>query len=345
MPSIRIDALGVPVDLVGSSEAVTNVGRDWSRCVASHPNGEPSARLDIGRGSSPWLTSRVTREAVTSLAGQRVLLHAAGLSTDDGRVLVLVGPSGVGKTTACLHLGRGRLGYVTDETVSIAEDLRVDTYPKPLLVRTSQVSPKDVVGPDELGLSRCTGHLRAHRLVLLRRDGTSPARLERVPLLAGLLALIPETSSLARLPRPLARLARTVEACGGVHALHYSEIAHADELLMRLIDEIPGAAESWESIESVEDGTPGRPLAAGTLRSAPVQDALRVGDEVLILRAGRPIWLRGIGATIWTWAVTGAREDDLRPRVERMHGAHADAARLVTDAVSMLLNLGILVRV
>jgi hypothetical protein len=141
VPSVRIDALGTAIDLVGSAEAVAEVSRDWSRCVVvdqdAGPHGEKAdtssggsvKRLDIGERSTTWLTSRVTREAIEGLAGQRILLHAAGLSTDDGRVLVLVGPSGTGKTTACLEFCRSTYGYATDETVAIDESLQITAYP------------------------------------------------------------------------------------------------------------------------------------------------------------------------------------------------------------------------
>ena len=129
VPSVRIDALGTALDLVGSAEVVDEVARDWSWCVVPDLDGEPAKALDIGERSTPWLTSRVTREAIEGLAGRRILLHAAGLSTDDGRVLVLVGPSGTGKTTACLEFCRSTFGYATDETVAIDEYLGVVAYP------------------------------------------------------------------------------------------------------------------------------------------------------------------------------------------------------------------------
>ena len=47
------------------------------------------------------------------------MLHAAGIADADGLVVALVGPSGMGKTTASSYLARHGFGYVTDETVSI----------------------------------------------------------------------------------------------------------------------------------------------------------------------------------------------------------------------------------
>ncbi len=345
MPSVRIDALGTPIDLVGSPEAVDEVARDWSRCVVADSVGGPSTRMDIGERSTTWLTSRVTREAIEGLAGRRILLHAAGLSTDDGRVLVLVGPSGTGKTTACLELCRSEFSYATDETVAIDEHLAITAYPKPLLLRRSQTTPKDVVSPDELGLATHPDRLTAHRIVLLRRDGTSPARLEQVSLVAGLLALIPETSAMARMPRPLSTLARTVEACGGVHALHYTEIAEAADLLTGVMTADAASVEPWEPLTVESPPEPDEPAAASTLHAAPVHDAIRVGDEVLALHDGRPVWLQGIGSTIWVSAMGGIPEADVRREVERAHDAHPDAARLVAAAIDEMLTQGMLTQI
>jgi hypothetical protein len=345
VPSVRIDALGTTIDLEGSAKAVAEVARDWSRCVVADPEGEATKRLDIGQRSTPWLTGRVTREAIEGLAGRRILLHAAGLSTDDGQVLVLVGPSGTGKTTACTELCRSTFGYATDETVAIDGDLGVTAYPKPLLLRRSRATPKDVVSPDELGLAVHPDRLTAHRIVLLRRDGTSPARVEQVPLISGLLAMIRESSALARMDRPLTTLAGIAKWCGGVHALHYAEIAEAGELLRDLMSGARPAEKSWEPLDLPAREPPHEIApAADTLHAASVHDAIRVGDEVLALRDGRPIQLRGIGSTIWTSAIGGIPTTEVLTRVVVAHDSHPDAQRLVAAAVDTMVEEGLLTR-
>ena len=72
-------------------------------------------------------------EALKATAGRRINLHAGGVADESRRVLAVVGPSGTGKTTATLALAR-RLGYVSDETVSIDPDGTVAPHPKPLSV-------------------------------------------------------------------------------------------------------------------------------------------------------------------------------------------------------------------
>ena len=84
----------------------------------------------------PYLVSRcLTIASIRRRSGSCVMLHAAGLATDDGGTVALVAGSGTGKTTAGRLLGRS-LGYVSDETVAVEHDLTVRPYPKPLSIVT-----------------------------------------------------------------------------------------------------------------------------------------------------------------------------------------------------------------
>ncbi|MFX6027812.1 hypothetical protein ABTE84_20905, partial [Acinetobacter baumannii] len=69
------------------------------------------------------------------------MLHAAGVAGSDGAVVVLVGPSGAGKTTAIRHLA-ARAGYVSDETIALNATGAVLPYRKPLSVITDGVAHK-----------------------------------------------------------------------------------------------------------------------------------------------------------------------------------------------------------
>ena len=53
------------------------------------------------------LSQQVTLAAIEAARGRAWMLHAAGIATPDGQVVVLVGPSGRGKTTASRALGGG----------------------------------------------------------------------------------------------------------------------------------------------------------------------------------------------------------------------------------------------
>jgi hypothetical protein len=128
-----------------------------------------------------------------------------------------------------------------------------------------------------------------------------------------------------------------------VHALHYTEIAEAADLLMGLMIEDAESVEPWEPL-TVEPPAERDEPAIKTLHAAPVHDAIRVGDDVLALRDGRPIRMQGIGATIWTSAAGGIPDADVRARVEQAHGRHPDADRLVAAAIDEMLRQGVLAR-
>ena len=98
------------------------------------------------------LSQQVTLAAIEAARGRAWMLHAAGIATPDGPVVVLVGPSGRGKTTASRALG-AVYGYVSDETVAIDEDGRVWPYRKPLSVIEDFAAPKTQLAPSALGLA------------------------------------------------------------------------------------------------------------------------------------------------------------------------------------------------
>ncbi len=76
------------------------------------------------------------RTAVLSLT-EPVNLHAAGLvEPRSGRLVVVVGTSGSGKTTTSLEAVAAGWGYLSDELVSLWPDGAVSGYPKPLTVKS-----------------------------------------------------------------------------------------------------------------------------------------------------------------------------------------------------------------
>jgi hypothetical protein len=344
---LPIDALGSSVELVGSSAPLQAIERDWSRCAAL-AEGPATATIQVADADPPEtastaaLASRITMAGIEGSAGRRLLFHACGLSLDDGRVVVLVGPSGAGKSTASAALCRERFGYVSDETVAIAPDFTISAYPKPLLVRTRKVLPKQVVGPDEMGLLTCPDALQASRLVLLRRDGTSPPRLDPVPMVEGILGLIPETSALARLATPLSDLCRLVDHCGGVHVLRYAEAADTEHLLTALVDGPLVGTDTWQPVSAGAASASAQ--AEGWLVAPEVQEAVCVEDEVLLLHEGRPVRLSGIGATLWWESRSGATDASLLDAAVQQHGPHPDAQRIVEAAISELTRRGVIHR-
>ena len=120
------------------------------------------------------LSQQVTLAAIEAARGRAWMLHAAGIATPDGQVVVLVGPSGRGKTTASRALG-AVYGYVSDETIAIDDDGRVWPYRKPLSVIEDPAAPKTQLPPSALGLQPLPdAELRVAAVVLLDRDPSHP---------------------------------------------------------------------------------------------------------------------------------------------------------------------------
>ena len=180
------------------------------------------------------------------------------------------------------------------------------------------------------------------RLVLLRRDATALPQLSPVPLVDAILALVPESSALARLDSPLASVCRLVDRCGGVLALHYAEIADAEPLLRHLMDDAGGATQAWVQLGVAPQARPGELDARMPwFVASSVQDAVQVGDEVLLLHHSRPVRLQGIGATLWLSCRAGATLGGLLDAVTAAHGHHPDAERLVEAAMAEMVEMGV----
>jgi len=233
--SLRLLALGsvIEVELTGTGAAVAlpAIRSAWSWCAQDL--GLPAtvlvrAAYDVEQPLEPFLerlTQQINYAAIESQAGQLLMFHACTLAAADGRVAALIAPSGTGKTTAALGLGK-QFGYLSDETAGVLPDLTVVPYPKPLSVIETPGAPKRQVDPTELFGAAPSGPFRLGALLYLSRKASGPASIEEVPLLESLALLTPQTSFLSRLPKPLHRLADAVTACGGLRIVHYSEVAN-----------------------------------------------------------------------------------------------------------------------
>ena len=186
-----------------------------------------------------YFTTQVTLAGLLATAGKRVNLHAGSVANDAGRVLVVVGPSGTGKTTATRALA-ARLHYLSDETASITPDGVVFPHPKPLsiVVRPDDHTHKEQLSPDDIGLGSTPESGSLHRIVVLHRGVPDRRGLQPLDTTTALMELIEQSSSLASLDAPLTTLLDVMDATGGVLALEYDEISdHVDELI-GLLDEV-----------------------------------------------------------------------------------------------------------
>jgi hypothetical protein len=157
--------MGVTIEITVPDQATRDrLAHQWSRAVVVAPDEPAEGQAAARQGAEGNEASRdyglatdVTFAALMATAGRRVNLHAGGVSDVRRRVLAVVAPSGTGKTTATIALAR-RLGYVSDETVSIDPAGIVAPHPKPLSV---------LVDPDRRtrggwpAWSSCTGARRA----------------------------------------------------------------------------------------------------------------------------------------------------------------------------------------
>lgn len=323
-----------------------------------HPDGSievHGAAQRVADVDLPYVLSRtLTMASIARRTGDCLMLHAAGLATGDGAVVALVAPSGTGKTTAAATLGR-RLGYVSDETVAIEHDLTVSAYPKPLSVVVDPERPtaKHERSPDDLGLVAAPRDLRLAATVVLDRDpGLTEPVLEPIGLVEAASLVLPQTSAVASLDRPLDRLARALTAGHGPWRLRYAEVADCADLVADLAGGgAPGGAPdgvSWEWVDGRDRDLPGpapgaRATTASAVQRAAFDDALVSDDAVLVLRQRVPTSLPGLAALVWLHAAEPTSVPALVEAATAVLGRHPDAEALVLDTVGLLHDAGVVV--
>ena len=251
--TVRVMDRSIGLDLSGSGAAGLKdaVETAWDRCLVPSPGTyEPDTVIrvvldddaDVVAEASrdgavagatelqvmDALTTRVVQEGLRLLVGDRWLLHACALADPEtGATVVLVAPSGTGKTTASRILAQ-RWGYVTDETAVIERDGTMRTFPKPLSLLVDGRRPKRQVSPSELGMQPAPEKPWLAAVGLLARDPDAEGvRVEDVPMVEALAALAEQTSSLHLVAQPLHTVAGMLTERGGLRRLVYAE---AEEL-------------------------------------------------------------------------------------------------------------------
>lgn len=259
---LRISGIGASVDLrpVGAHapQLLGHLRRLWARCL-SHAGSESAATLtvnlaeghaDLPRtpnaleivGSDLSLLLERTTQAITSAliaarAGKLLMFHAGGVSHPvTGKSLVFVAESRTGKTTLAKLLAT-QLGYLSDETIGIDEELRIHPYPKPLSVRSDDGHAREEISPDALHLLPAHEQPTLSRLVILDRNPShlGPPQVEEIDLFDAIITLAPQTSSLSALPQGLQRIADLVAHTGSVLRLRYAEAQSLVPLATELI--------------------------------------------------------------------------------------------------------------
>ena len=307
------------------------------------------------------ITSEVTMAGISRLRGHALMLHAAAISTDDGRVIGFVGPSGRGKTTASRALG-ATFRYVTDETLAVRPDGVVVPYAKPLSLG-ERPGHKQTHAASALGLNpTAADDLKLAALVILDRTaGVDQPYLESVSVTDVIAELVPQTSFLTELEHPLRTLAELVVSTGGVRRVVYSEaedlpalvgeiLAHRDDVGQITITDVATTERDCDCFDDVlrlqRDGVEKPKVGApGTYRRAGHLDALLVDDQLLVLKPGTVTVLEGWGPILWLAANDSTAEElraaALRQLPEPPEGV--DPAAMVAGAIESLVESGLLV--
>lgn len=370
-----LDVMGKPMRLTLEGSGVVDLGtaidRAWERCLmpagTSQPTGMTSVRVVLDEDATlvaqarkdgavagvtelvvmDELTTRLVHEGLEQLVGDRWLLHACALADPTtGACVVLVAPSGTGKTTASRTLAR-TLGYVTDETAVIERDGSMVPFPKPLSLLVDGTRPKQQVAPGDLDMLPSHPAPWLARVALLARDPeATEVRAEHVPTVEALAFLAEQTSSLHLIERPLESVAAILNARGGLLRLVYAESADLAPLVAGWLAEArpmdPVAAQPGPVAPAAPSDAEQTPpaLESGRVRRAAVRDEYVEDGEMSVLVEGRVLALSAM-ATLLLEVVGEAGSEgmtvaDLEVHLDNEVGAPEDMS--VSEALAPLLD-------
>lgn len=376
MPAtLLVDAVGscIAIDLSAlSPEDADAVREAWADAPA--PDGAQPVQtitpLIAGRVDMlSALSQQVTLAAIEAARGRAWMLHAAGVATPDGQVVVLVGPSGRGKTTASRALG-AVYGYVSDETIAIDADGRVWPYRKPLSVIEDPAAPKTQLAPSAVGLKPLPdADLRVAAIVLLDRDAEHPEEpeVEVADLGDALEDLVSQTSFLHHQTAGLRFIAGLAEATGGIRIVRYREAATLPALIPALavpageivVPEVARAAapsvvtevgvkargDSDASDEPAAQNGPNLPRFSRAVAADEVAltDPDRIAVLTIVHEQGHVTVLGGIAPAVWRAADHATLAELVAAAVDAYGEPDGvDAGPAVLMAVGQLMDAGLL---
>ncbi|MFW0121919.1 hypothetical protein [Rothia sp. CCM 9419] len=319
-----------PVRCVGDLEQSTADGKVFVSAELSCPEkyrgveGLQFLSVQHVDAAQERLTVEVTLAMLRTLAGSVSLFHAAALGDESsGRAMILIGPSGRGKTTASRFLGQ-HFAYLSDETAVVQDDLYVRPYPKPLSVIVEKGSPKHQIDPGSLGISVVAPDnfsYQLSRIVLLGRveEPTVPY-VEDVSWAEALVEIAGQTSGLLLTDDGLPRLLDAMKRCGGVRRVVYSEISQTLPVFRELLSSpAEESSASWQIVHSVEQEVP-----AGLVSRVSGTSAVLLDDASLIYGGGRLSEVSEFAADSWLLLDEPLPVDVFRQRIEQQYGPIPD---------------------
>ncbi|MFZ8755910.1 hypothetical protein ACO03V_00660 [Microbacterium sp. HMH0099] len=335
-PDVVVDALGATVALRFSADMTPGfrdvVSRAWEGARAQDAEQPdlvvevPDPRLDGGHDRAlSALSNDVTHRLIAHRLGQAWMVHAGGVADSQGRVCMLVGPSGAGKTTAVRRLSRA-FAYVSDENVTVESDGRVHPYRKPLSIVVAGERWRCEIPPRALRLGDLpAGELRLAVIVILRRSSSAPATPRPTPVdtLTAIEELARQSSGLVCGTSPLATIAAHVRRAA-VFRLEYRDNTELRPHIAALLDGAHAGSGAEVAVEPPSIEFEPRPRA-GTIVTASFVDAVSDASDTLVLQrttgdAGAVTRLTGIAPTIWRACRGGASQREIAAAVVAEHG-------------------------
>ena len=343
MSLVRLYALGVAldVDLAESGLDEAEFRRLWERCLEPHARVADVETVPVVRLRSTTYegaTQQITREFIEQQWGNLLMLHAGAVADPvTGRAIAYAAPGGTGKSTLSRLLGQ-RLGYLTDETVGIdPQTLQIRPYPKPLTWADVAGKAKREHAPESLGLTEAPKEASLTRLAVLRRTDGATASFTQLNTLDALEMLVPETSSLSKLPQALHLLADVFRQVGGVTLIEYGE---AEDIVDWCVEALAEPRPSTESTGVRRSETPRRSDQPNTDQP----DLLVVDAESAVLHGNRLLRLGPIATAIVQLMKEPHTVEELAAALEAQFGAPPDGGLIpaVEEQLRVLREHGVL---
>jgi len=159
-------------------------------------------------------------------------------------------------------------------------------------------------------------------------------------LVAALEALVPQTSSLARLPRGLVTLCRVLDAVGGARRLVYAEAEDLRDVVDGLLATPPTpVTPAWEALTEEELRASAGAAAPGAVSRCAVDDGILTDHGRLVLLASeRLVVLDGLGPAVWLLLDEPRTAADVVGRLRTEGPVPEDAEVRVWEAMDALIT-------